>query len=280
MIPRLLLPLAVLPLAACAQETLPQQAEASQTQSVAAVASPASDAGPASNALPPFALADDAELVYCLLDGGSKPTGELRQRVVRLAEAEREESKKRVVPERTALIKSGLYDKKNVLVRLQDLTFRARRDTSFTDGLAELDPDMLRSFRDRKFAYRTTPLAWPNQPTVGSTLPDGGVTVQVSSSVVDIAKVGTTLRKRRVAGGPQPLTTPAGTFQCYQVEAERENATVPRPDMAMRSTARQVDYYAPGVGVVRTEVYGKNGKLLEVRELTARRTAAPPLGAK
>ncbi|MBC8083980.1 MAG: hypothetical protein H7Z21_12280 [Hymenobacter sp.] len=222
----------------------------------------------------PFGMADNMELVYRVLNAAGEPAGELRQRVVYLASGEREESKKRKVPEATASLKSGLYDKRNGLIRLQDLTFRSRRDTCFTDGLASLNNDALRSFRDRKLAYALTPLAWPNQPTVGSTLPEGGVSIQVSSSVVSIATVSTMLRKRRVAGGPTPLTTPAGTFACYKVEASRESATVPRPDMAIRSSVKQVDFYAPGVGIVRTEIYDKKGKLEQVLELTARNASA------
>ncbi|UOG77004.1 hypothetical protein MTX78_10465 [Hymenobacter tibetensis] len=224
---------------------------------------------PAANVNHPFGMADNTELIYRIADAAGKPSGELRQRVVTLASGEREESKKRKVMEYRTSLKSGLYDKKNALVRLQDLTFRSRRDTCFTDGLAELNTDALRSFRDRKLVYSPTPVAWPHQPTIGTTLPDGGITVQVSSSVVSIATVSTTLRKRRVVGGPTSLTTPAGTFSCYKVEAIRESATVPRPDMAMRTTVKQVDYYAPGVGIVRTEIYGKNGKVAQVRELAA-----------
>ena len=48
--------------------------------------------------------------------------------------------------------------------------------------------------------------------------------------------------------------------------------TGPATDMALRTSRRQVDFYAPGVGVVRTEIYGKNGKLEQVTELVARST--------
>jgi hypothetical protein len=255
-----------------------------QTDSTTSAAPPTTMAlaapGPAAGAGQPFNLLDNAELVYRLLDANGKPVGELRQRVADLKTVEREESKKRKVTENTMLLKSGFYARKNTLDRIQDLTFRARRDTSFTDGMGEINNDALRSFRDRKLAYASTPVAWPNQPTVGSTLPDGGVSIQVSSSVVSIATVSTMLHKRRVVSGPTPLTTPAGTFACYKVEAEREEATIPRPDMAMRSTTKQIDYYAPGVGIVRTEYYTKNGKLDTVRELTARNVATSGIKEK
>lgn len=220
---------------------------------------------PAIDCAHPFGLYDNMEMVYQLQDARGKATGTIRNRVVSLGS---EQNKKQTITTNTVLLKSGLYDTKNKLLRLQDLTFRCRQDTSFTDGAAELNPETLRSFRDRRFAYAPVPLAWPNQPTVGSELPGGGITVQVSSTAVDIAQVYTTVRKRRVTG-TESVTTPAGTFQCYKVEAERESATAARADMVMRNVVRVVDYYSPAVGLVKSEVYDKKGKLEQVRLLAA-----------
>ncbi|SNR31138.1 TapB family protein [Hymenobacter mucosus] len=221
----------------------------------------------------PFGLYDNMEVVYQLQDADGKAAGTIRNRVVLLGS---EQNKKQTITTNTVLLKSGLYDTKNRLLRLQDVTYLCRQDTSFTDGTSELNPESLRSFRDRRFAYAPVPLAWPNQPTVGSTLPGGGVTVQVSSTAVDIAQVYTRVQKRRITG-TESVTTPAGTFECYKVESERESATAARADMVMRTVNRTVDYYSPAVGLVKTEVYGKNGKLEQVRLLTTiNKTAAQP----
>lgn len=227
---------------------------------------------PANDCTHPFGLYDNMELVYQLQDANGKPTGLVRRRVVSLGS---EQNKKKTITTNTVFLKSGLYDSKNKLLALQDLTYLCRQDTSFTDGTSELNPESLRSFRDRRFAYAPVPLAWPNQPTIGSQLPDGGITVQVSSTAVDIAQVYTTVRKRRITG-TEAVVTPAGTFQCYKVEAERESATAARADMVMRDVVRTVDYYSPAVGVVKTEIYGKNGKLEQIRLLSARNKQATP----
>ncbi|OWP65127.1 hypothetical protein CDA63_01875 [Hymenobacter amundsenii] len=209
------------------------------------------------------------ERVFELRDAKGKTTGHIRQRVVSLGT---EQNKKETLTTATALLKSGSYDERNRLLFLRDLTFRCRRDTAFTDGLAQLNPDQLSSFRDRIFTYSPTPLAWPNQPAVGSELPQGGISVDVRSSAVDIAQVYTTVRKRRVTG-QEPVTTPAGTFECYKVEAERESGTIARADIKLRTTVRVIDYYVPGMGIVRSEVYDKKGKLEQVQLLTAVHTA-------
>jgi len=214
----------------------------------------------------PFGLYDNMERVYHITDAAGKATGQLRYRVVRLGS---EMNKKKTVATTTVLLKSGLYDVKNHLTHQQDLTFRCSRDTSFTDGMTQFAPESLKSFRDRIFEYAPLNIAWPNHPTVGSTLPGGGSQVQVRSSAVDLAKVTALVRKRRIVSGPEPVKTPAGTFQCYKVESERESMTKARADVAFSTVVRVVDYYAPAVGVVKTEIYGKNGKLDETLTLSA-----------
>ncbi|MCB2410099.1 TapB family protein [Hymenobacter lucidus] len=221
-------------------------------------------AAPAIDCTHPFGLHDNAERVYRLTDGGGKPSGEIRMRVVSLSS---EMNKKKTVETHKVLLKSGLYDTKSRLLNMQDLTFSCRPDSSFTDGMSEFKPESIRSFRDRKLAYAPVALVWPHQPKVGTQLPSGGSEVQVSSSVVDIAKVSSFARKRKVVSGPAPVTTPAGTFACYKIESEHEDATAARKDMVMRSTYKVVDYYAPAVGIVKTEVYDKKGKLAQIRTL-------------
>ncbi|QIL74585.1 hypothetical protein [Hymenobacter sp. HDW8] len=221
----------------------------------------------------PFGLASYMELVYSITDDRGKPAGTIRQRVVSLGS---QTNKKKTITTNTALVKSGFYDVRNRLIRMQDLTYGCRQDTTFTDGMSEIEFKNLSSFRDRRLAYTPVGLAWPNQPTVGTMLPGGGVSVQVSSTAVNIAQVNTTVRRRRIVSGPAPLVTPAGTFQCYKVESEREASTAPREDMVMRTRTRVVDYYSPAVGIVKTEVYNKNGKLAETRLLTARNAGNQP----
>ncbi|UOQ70731.1 TapB family protein [Hymenobacter cellulosilyticus] len=212
----------------------------------------------------PFGLTDNNERVYRLTTANGKPDGEVRMRVVSLSS---EMNKKKTVETHKVLLKSGHYDPKNRLLNMQDLTISCRQDTSFVDGMSEFKPESIRSFRDRKFAYTPVALGWPHQPSVGSELPAGGSQVEVSSSVVDIARVSSMVRKRKVVSGPAPVQTPAGTFSCYKVESEHEDATQARKDIVMRTTYKVVDYYSPTMGIVKTEVYDKKGKLSQTRTL-------------
>lgn len=218
----------------------------------------------------PFGLQRGQRLEYQLLDAKGKLTGFLRYRVLAISTDSSAEKKKKPVVTTKVSLKSGLYGPKDQLLQQQDLAIRCRNDTTFTDGLGEINYEGLKSFRDRLLAYEGTSLAWPNQPAIGSSLPSGGVVVQVSSPSVAIAKIKTTVGQRKVLAGPAPITVPAGTFTCYSVESRRELATAARADLVLKNTGREVDYYAPSVGIVKTEYYDKNGKLLKTRVLTKR----------
>ena len=214
----------------------------------------------------PFGLRPGQNVEYQLLDARGRATGSWRFRVMSTRTDTAGKKNKRVVTTKVQL-KSGLYDLTNRVLQQQDLTIACRRDTTYTDGLAEINYEGLKSFRDRLMAYRGTPLAWPNSPAAGTRLPDGGATVQVSSPSVAIAQVNTRLRQRRVLAGPAPVTVPAGTFRCYAVESVRELATAARADLVLKSSGRQVDYYDPAAGIVKTEFYDKAGKLTQTRVL-------------
>ena len=217
----------------------------------------------------PFGLREGQNLEYQLLDGKGKATGTMRYRVLKISTDTAGKKKKPLLTTKVRL-KSALYDLTNQVLQQQDLTYFCRHDTIFTDGLNEINYDGLKSFRDRLMAYKGTPLAWPNQPQTGSSLPQGGVVVQVSSPSVAIAKVKTTVSKRKVLAGPTSVVVPAGNFNCYAVESQRELATAARVDLVLRSGGREVDYYDPTVGIVKTEYYDKGGKLMQTRVLTKR----------
>ncbi|MCC3157038.1 hypothetical protein LJ737_07300 [Hymenobacter sp. 15J16-1T3B] len=215
----------------------------------AAMARPA-PTGAAPSCEHPFGLSDGTELTYQLLNEKNKPEG---LQILKVARITPHEAAKKAPAYTEVLLKSSLYDASNRLQRNDEYVYLCRRDTVLTDGRLLLDPAMLRSFRDRRFAYEPVHLAWPNQPTAGA-LPGGKLTVQVSSPSVDIAQVITDVSERRLSG-PESITTPAGTFQCYKVESRYEYVTQARADIARRSVKRVVDYYAPGVGMVRSEMH-------------------------
>lgn len=217
-----------------------------------------------------FGMKPGQNLEYQLLDGKGKPLGTWRYRVQKVGIDSVTSKKGKVTVTASVQLKSGLYDAANRVLAQQDLTYFCRNDTAFSDGLSSINYDALKSFKDRRLSYQAVPIAWPNQPATGSQLPDGGVQVQVSSPSVAIAKVQTTLRQRKVLSDRVSVTVPAGTFSCYPVQSQREVSTAARADLVLKNSGRQVDYYDPAVGIVKTEQFDKGGKLVQTRVLSKR----------
>ncbi|WP_149867205.1 TapB family protein [Solirubrum puertoriconensis] len=265
---KLLLPAAALGLiAACTRpDTPPPPVDVSSAAPVAApAATAAASASTPSDCTHPFGLYPETELTYQLTNEKQQPEG---IQILKVATISEQPAEKKKAAYTQVLLKSTLYDNNNRLQRNDEYQYVCRNDTVLTDGRLLLDPGMLRSFRDRKFAFEPVPLAWPNQPA-GGTLPGGSLTVQVSSPSVDIAKVMTTVTNRKVSG-PENVTVPAGKFSCYKVESRYEYVTQARPDLIRRTIKQVVDYYAPSVGIVRTEMRDPDGELDHTAELIKR----------
>jgi hypothetical protein len=220
--------------------------------------------------LAPFGMRAGQQIEYQVLDGKGKLAGTWRYRVVTIKTDSISGKKNKVVTTTKVLLKSGHYSASNQLLAQQDLTHYCRNDSVFTDGMAVINYESLKSFRNRLLAYQTTGLPWPNVPTTGSTLPQGGVSIQVSSPTVAIAKIRTVVQQRKVLAGPVKVKVPAGTYTCYVVEGQRETSTTARPDMVFKSSGKEVTYYDPSVGIVKTELYDKRGKLLQSKVLLKR----------
>lgn len=218
----------------------------------------------------PFGFTEGQSIEYQLLDSKGRATSTWRYRVLKISTEVLPRKNESPVMTTQIQLKSGQYDLKNRVLQQQDLTHFCRNDTTFTDGMAAISYDDMKSFRNRRLVYTAVPLAWPNQPKAGSQLAPGGVVAQVSSSMVDIAKVRTLVSQRTILAGPSPVTVPAGTFNCYAVEGQREASTTTRPDLILRNSGREVNYYDPAVGIVKTEYYDKKGKLMQTRVLSKR----------
>ena len=97
-------------------------------------------------------------------------------------------------------------------------------------------------------------------------MPGGGKDLLASA----VPKPDSTPAHRQTGAGLAVVTVPADTFSCYPVESQSERASTPRTGPRTKSGGRQVDYYDPAVGLVKTNYYDKNGKLLQSRVLSRR----------
>ena len=96
----------------------------------------------------------------------------------------------------------------------------------------------------------------------GTTLPDGHLDIRVGAGGGININMAIDITGRKIEGREE-ITTPAGTFNCVVLSQTTSTKTI------MRVETSSKDWYAPGVGVVRSESYNRKGKLTGYSELTA-----------
>lgn len=100
----------------------------------------------------------------------------------------------------------------------------------------------------------------PSNPNPGDLLPDAHVEMALKMGFVNM-KMSAYVTNRKVEA-IEDITVAAGTFKGYKFSCD-VNSTV----MGIKVSSKNNDWYAKGVGIVKSENYDKNGKLQSRTEL-------------
>ena len=100
----------------------------------------------------------------------------------------------------------------------------------------------------------------PSNPNPGDVLPDANVEMAMKMGFVNM-KMSANVTNRKVEA-IEDVTVAAGTFKGYKFSSEVNSAV-----MGIKSNSKNTDWYAKGVGIVKSESYDKNGKLQSRTEL-------------
>jgi hypothetical protein len=100
----------------------------------------------------------------------------------------------------------------------------------------------------------------PLNPEPGMTMPDAHVEMAMSMGFVKM-KMLCDVTNRKVEA-IEDATVKAGTFKCYIFSSD-VNATA----LGIKTQSKSKEWYARGIGTIKTEAYDKNGKLLSTTEL-------------
>lgn len=94
----------------------------------------------------------------------------------------------------------------------------------------------------------------PVDPQPGTSLPDANVEMAMKMGFINL-KLSTNIINRRVEA-IEDISVPAGSFKCFKFTGD-----VIASVMGKRVNSSTAEWYARGVGVVKSETYDKNGKL-------------------
>ncbi len=111
------------------------------------------------------------------------------------------------------------------------------------------------------FKIETTDMQFPAKMAAGQTLKDASIQLSLEGPVP--MNMVTNITNRKVES-KESVTTPAGTFDCYKISYDMFSKV-----SIVKTEGRVVEWYAPNVGMVRSETYNKKDKPLGFNELTS-----------
>ena len=100
----------------------------------------------------------------------------------------------------------------------------------------------------------------PSNPSPGDVLPDANIEMSMNMEYINM-KMSAQVTNRKVEA-IEDVTVKAGTFKSYKMTSD-----VNTTSMGMKGKTNNIEWYAKGVGIVKTEIYEK-GKLQSSTELT------------
>jgi len=158
-------------------------------------------------------------------------------------------------------IKAISYDKKGKEI------FNSTFNAECKDGKYLLDMSflvngaMMEAYKDMEVEIENSSIQIPSMDTpAGTNLEDATMKININAGGFEInMKVDITDRKVETK---EKKTTPAGTFECIKLSQKTTTKIIAK----IETTSK--DWYAEGIGMVRTESYNKKGKLMGYSELT------------
>lgn len=104
-------------------------------------------------------------------------------------------------------------------------------------------------------------LEFPSDMKPGQELPDGEMEIRFGSEGMQLLKMHFVITNRKVEAA-EKITTKAGEFDCLRISYDLEFKLV------FARKLRTMQWYAPNVGLIKSESYDKKGKLEGSMELT------------
>ncbi len=164
------------------------------------------------------------------------------------------------VTDNTATFNTKIYDDKGKEVTTTSYDITCENDAISIDFNSLISPELLEQYKDMELDIRGTNIEIPNNLVVGQELKDADMTMTIKMGGINM-NMTMQLMNRKV-DARESVTTTAGTFDCYVISYTTE------VKMGLKQTNMAKDWIAEGIGMVKSESYNKNGKLLGYSELT------------
>lgn len=144
---------------------------------------------------------------------------------------------------------------------------------SCKDGIVSIDmrnyipQEQMEALGNYEMKMEAENLEFPNALSVGSQLKDGSILLTAEGSAIPI-KMNCVISDRKVVA-KETLSTAMGDLECYKITSK--STIKNQMGINVTVTLSSVEWIAPKYGVVKSESYNKNDKLMGYTMLTYRK---------
>jgi hypothetical protein len=147
------------------------------------------------------------------------------------------------------------FDAKGKSLGTANLKARCEGGIFYVDMSNYLNQQSTDAYKDMEMSVEGGNLEMPSGMKAGDMLKDGDMKMAFSSAGVNVMNMAITITNRKVEA-VENLTTPAGTFECYKISYD-----IATKMMGINVKMKGIEWYAKGVGMVKSESYNKDAKL-------------------
>lgn len=151
-------------------------------------------------------------------------------------------------------VSAETFDAKGKSLGTANLKARCEGGVFYVDMTNYLGQQSTDAYKDMEMSVEGGNLEMPAGMNSGDMLKDGNLKMSFSSGGMTVMNMSVAITNRKVEA-VENLTTPAGTFECYKISYDIATK------MMISVKMKGVEWYAKGVGMVKSESYSKDGKL-------------------
>lgn len=154
----------------------------------------------------------------------------------------------------SATVETRMADEKGKNVLEGEYTVTCKDNTLYMDVSNMLPDEMTSAFSTMDVTVSGDALVLPSSLSVGQILPDAMTEIKAATGGMNLMTMTVTITDRKVQAR-ETVETPAGVFDCYKITHTTNSK------MLLSKSFQSAEWYADGIGVVKSETYKNNGKL-------------------
>ena len=154
------------------------------------------------------------------------------------------------------------FDAKGKSLGTMQLAARCEDGIFYIDMKNLMGQQSMEAYKDMEMNIEGGNLELPASMKAGDMLKNGDMKITFASGGMTIMNMNFNVSNRKVEA-VETITTPAGTYECYRISYDVATK------MMINVKTRGIEWYSKGIGMVKSETYSTDGKLLGSNVLTA-----------